>query len=126
MMVTILDAAESLTFGQVATTAACMPLIFAYACRFIGISWFTTRLDVVAFNFSMLVLCGSALYRSALGLSEPLDWLGVLVAFLWLRISWPTWSRGRPPAHVITRPARLDMQPISINEARERRNRSAR
>lgn len=119
MIATLQEAIAEVTLEQVLAAAACMPMIFAYACRFIGISWFTTRFDVVAFNTAMLVLCGSALYRSAMGESQALDWLGVLIAFLWLRISWPTWSKGRPPAHVITKPAPL--QPAPATRRRERR-----
>lgn len=107
MITTLHEALATITAEQVITTAAAMPLIFAYACRFIGISWFTTRFDVVAFNFVMLVLCGLVLYRSAIGVSEPMDWMALAVAFLWLRISWFSWGLGRPPAHVITRPAPL-------------------
>lgn len=108
MIVTLQQAMAEVTLEQIVTTAVCLPLIAAYACRFVGISWFTSRLDVVAFNAMMMLLCGSVLYRSAVGNSEPLDWTAVLVAVLWLRISWPTWSNGRPPAHVITKPAPLE------------------
>lgn len=107
-------------------TAACPPLIVAYACRFKGISWFTTRIEVVGFNAAMLQFCGSVLYRSAVGESSGFDAFGLIAAALWLRVSWATWGHGTVPAHVITRPAALQAEPIRIDDARAPRARRAR
>lgn len=106
------------TVEKIVVTAVCLPLIFAYVCRFKSISWFTTRPSVMAFNSAALLFCGLSLQAAWADNFGAQDAAGLAVVGLWLVISWPSWGTGRAPLHVITKPG--DLGPPELQPARLR------
>lgn len=102
------------TFEAWAAIVVAFPLTVALVCRFAQIGWRTHRWDVVAYHLALLVYCGAVATDALDGAVPRYEWLGLVAAALWLRISWGTAQPGEVPEHAITRPAALEPTPLRV------------
>lgn len=77
-------------------------VVLAYVCRLDGLHFLRHHLRVILLHVALAACAAGAGVNAYDGMLSLKDIAGLIAAFLWLWISFPSWRYG-PPSHV-TRP----------------------